>query len=254
MSEEPLYSYPENDWTCFTDDEYLYYDDDEEDQPNANTLDLNISPEQLPSALSSQISLMDDLQKQIDKAKEAVEKAKGNAVSAHHKVGFAKKKKAIEELQVALVEQSEAMLSEDAALRLLFANQKKLATISQGLLVLGMVNMAQNRTVYQRLKDELTNASESEISEHAKEELKRILNQLKAQEDIYNKLERNSEKIKNLENDISQIKETVESIAAKQTVVNTTGNKETTKVDNKSKILVWISLIISICALLAALL
>lgn len=75
-----------------------------------------------------------------------------------------KKKQAIEELQAAVMEQSNALLSEDKALTLMFKSQKQLASVSSGLLVLGMANMASNRVAYETLKTELEKASTQELN------------------------------------------------------------------------------------------
>lgn len=230
---------------------------DEQDiieQPGGFPIDLTIKPEQLPMELSNQVKIMSQLNDQIELAKEKVQKAKEEAAKARHKIGFAKKKKAIEELQIAVVDQSEALASEDEAIRLLFSNQKKLANISQGLLVLGIVNMANNRTVYQQLKDELTKASESEINEHAKAELKRIIEQLKAQEDIYNKIERHSEKLKELDSEIVAIKKAQLETPVQKPISQPEAIREVVKVEKAPKGLLWLCVIISVIALACAIL
>lgn len=230
---------------------------DEQDiieQPGGFPIDLTIKPEQLPMELSNQVKIMSQLNDQIELAKEKVQKAKEEAAKARHKIGFAKKKKAIEELQIAVVDQSEALVSEDEAIRLLFSNQKKLANISQGLLVFGIVNMANNRTVYQQLKDELTKASESEINEHAKAELKRIIEQLKVQEDIYNKIERHSKKLKELDAELVEIKKAQLETPVKMPISQPEAIREVVKVEKAPKGLLWLCVIISVIALTCAIL
>ena len=56
-----------------------------------------------------------------------------------------------------------------------------LAEVSTGLLALGLANLVNNRTVFQKIKDQLQQASEEEINAHAREELKKIVSQLTRQ-------------------------------------------------------------------------
>ena len=80
--------------------------------------------------------------------------------------------------------------------------------MAHGLLAMGLMNLVSNRTVFQRIKDELQKASEEEINEHAREELRKIVAQLKAQEDIYNRLDRQAGIIEDMQSKILQIEAT----------------------------------------------
>ena len=193
----------------YDDDDDLY--DDEEAEalviPEIN-LDIHLTEDQLPGAISSQVKVMKILEQRIKLAEARVESAKEKSELARHDVSVFKKKKAIEELQHAVLSQSEALFSESQAMRLLFLNQKQLANVSSGLFTFGLVNMTSNRTVYQRLKCELEKASEEELNELAKAELMKIVKQLKAQEDIYNRIENQATILETLQKDVTSLKST----------------------------------------------
>jgi hypothetical protein len=168
-------------------------------------MDINVSPEQLPEVIREQVKVMEVLDQRITQAKEKVVAAQQKANEAHHKIKVFRKKQSIEDLQVAVLAQSEAIAAEDEAMRISFLNQKMLADVSTGLLALGLANLVSNRTVFQRIKDQLQQASEEEINAHAREELKKIVSQLKAQEDIYSRLERQAKIIEDIQEKILHI-------------------------------------------------
>jgi hypothetical protein len=168
-------------------------------------MDINVSPEQLPEVIREQVKVMEVLDQRITQAKEKVVAAQQKANEANHKIKIFRKKQSIEDLQVAVLAQSEAIAAEDEAMRISFLNQKMLADVSTGLLALGLANLVSNRTVFQRIKDQLQQASEEEVNEHAREELKKIVSQLKAQEDVYSRLERQAKIIEDIQEKILHI-------------------------------------------------
>ena len=201
------------DTECFKPD---YYEEEEEEDDDKLIpdikLDLNLKEDQLPAAISCQVKVMNVLEQRIKRAEQRAKAAKQRAEITKHDISVFKKKKAIEELQSAVLAQSEALASENSAMRLLFLNQKQLANVSSGLFAFGLMNMTNNRTVYQRLKCELEKASEEELNELAKAELMKIVDQLKAQEDIYNRIERHALIIGTLQEDISSLKNITDTI------------------------------------------
>lgn len=171
-------------------------------------LDLQTSPEQLPETIREQVKTMELLDIRIQEARKKVSEAQQKAKEAHHKISVFQKKQSIEELQVAVLAQSEAIAAEDDAMRISFRNQEMMAKVAHGLLAMGLMNLVSNRTVFQRIKDELQKASEEEINEHAREELIKIVGQLKAQEDIYNRLDRQAGIIEDMKSKMLQIEAT----------------------------------------------
>lgn len=212
--------YTEGEWE-YTEGEWEGYDiddqSDEVDVPEIKIkLDLNLTEDQLPKAISEQVKVMRALEEKILKAQERKNKAMMAAEKAKHDVRIFKKKEAIEDLQDATLAQSKALSSVNDAMNLLFSNQKQLANVSSGLFAFGLMNMASNRTMYQRLKCELEKASEEELNELAKEELLKIIRQLKAQEDIYNRIDRHSSSIEALQKEVASLKSTAETIQHQQ--------------------------------------
>ncbi len=209
------------------DDPFWEEDDDLYDDEDAGSLvvpdiklDLHLTEDQLPQAISSQIKVMNILEQRIQLAEARVKAAKEKTELARHDVSVFKKKKAIEELQNAVLAQSEGLFSESEAMRLLFLNQKQLANVSSGLFTFGLMNMTSNRTVYQRLKCELEKASEEELNELAKAELMKIVKQLKAQEDIYNRIENHASILETLQKDVSSLKSTAAAIPSLKSSVD----------------------------------
>ena len=148
---------------------------------------------------------MEILDQRITEAKEKVVAAQQKANEAKHKIRLFNKKQSIEDLQTAVLAQSDAIAAEDEAMRISFHNQKMLADVSTGLLSLGLVNLVSNRTVFQGIKNQLQQASEEEINEHAREELKKIVSQLKAQEDIYNRIDQQAHIVEDIQIKIRHI-------------------------------------------------
>ena len=168
-------------------------------------MDIHTSPEELTASITKQVKIMEFLDQKITEAKEKVVAAQQKANEAKHKIRLFNKKQSIEDLQTAVLAQSDAIAAEDEAMRISFHNQKMLADVSTGLLSLGLVNLVSNRTVFQGIKNQLQQASEEEINEHAREELKKIVSQLKAQEDIYNRIDQQAHIVEDIQIKIRHI-------------------------------------------------
>ena len=107
---------------------------------------------------------------------------------AWYKIGD--KAKAIEALQKAMVDVSTAQNDQADAIQLLLEYQRNVANGMKFLFVLGAQNMAANRTVVREVEMRLKNASEEEIGEMARNELRGVLAQLKAQLDFQERQEK----------------------------------------------------------------
>ena len=155
-----------------------------------------IDQESLPNLISNQVDQIEELGSKVKFAMSAAKSAKQSALEASGKsAGFGKKKVAIEELQSAQLDIAKAIESSAEAQNTSFEFQRKLVEISKSLFALGANNIANNRMIVRELEKRLQGASEEEISELAKQELMQVLAQLKAQEDIINKLENNNSNI-----------------------------------------------------------
>ena len=164
-----------------------------------------VSLENLPEVISNTFQDISVIDKKIQLAKEKAEEVKGLAIVASKKeagwslFGHAKRE-AIEALQ-------ESNLGLVDANKQIFDNQQKLAQGMKFLFVLGVSNIAANRTVVQELEMKLRQASREELSELARQEIANIIQQLRAQEDLYNKIARVEGNVRELDCKIEQIRQ-----------------------------------------------
>ena len=169
-------------------------------------LDLKaVSESQLPSIISTQFDNLAELENNIQKAVELAENAREMAEDAQVSAGLGKKKYAIELLQDATQGLAEAQISATDAQKLLFEYQTKLTEITKFLFGLGVSNLAMNRSVVRELELKLKGASEEDISALAKQELRNVILQLKAQEDMMKKQELLTGKVKEQAGQIKNI-------------------------------------------------
>ena len=155
---------------------------------------------EIPSAVRSCIVGLSSLQKKVDRAVERSDSARGLAQSAAsvelHWWKFGDKAEAIESLQSAVKGQSDAMVDQSDAMKAMFEYQGAISRAICFLVGLGVSSLAANRSVYQSLKLELEGASQEELSELAKKELKNAIEQLKAQQDILAQQEKTRENVR----------------------------------------------------------
>lgn len=177
-----------------------------------------ISYEYLPNLFQNQIKKLGELQEKIEASNQKILESKESIKAVKTKITFwGGRKAAIEELQKVIPSLAGAIESEQEAVKLLFDNQKQANAISNQLLSIGIMNVAQNRSLVKNLKFQLEHASEEEINEQVKQELFCILEQIKAQEDLYDKLNTLSQKVDHitdsLKEDISDVRKSVTAIS-----------------------------------------
>lgn len=162
----------------------------------------DIDIEKIPSAVAACFNGLKDLKKEVDAAIDAANRAKNAAISASetkaHRIRFWKNKDSISELQNAMVELSEANAGQPVLIQKLAEYIEKISKAMGYLFGLGLLGLAQNRTVVQRVKMELEHASEEELDQLARNELQNCLNQLKAMEDMQVKFGRLAETQKSM--------------------------------------------------------
>lgn len=152
---------------------------------------------EIPSIITSQFKEMSRLQEHVEIAIQKAGQAKAAANRAYEKsAGFGHKKEAIESLQSATVDLAEAQVSETEAQNVSFEYQKQLGKITQYLFALGVSNLAANRSVVQELELKLSGATKEELNDLARQELLKVVRQLKAQQDIMDKQDKLSKKVK----------------------------------------------------------
>lgn len=156
---------------------------------------ITVNLENLPDVISNTFQDISNIDKKIQLAKEKAEEVKCLAINASKKeagwslFGHAKRD-AIAALQESNLGFAEALSDMVDANKQIFDNQQKLAQGMNFLFVLGVSNMAANRTVVQQLEMKLRQASREELSELARQEIANVIQQLRAQEDMYNKIGR----------------------------------------------------------------
>ena len=165
---------------------------------NQFLLPMDVSIEQLPEVINTAFS---QIKKFDENIKSSSESAKFLANSAKQKkAGWSlfggDKKEAIEALQLAVKCQSDVLDDSIEAIKNLFENQEKFAKCISYLYGLGVTSIAANRTVLRELELKLRDASEKELSELARQEIEAVILQLRAQENIQNKIDRNEKTLR----------------------------------------------------------
>lgn len=157
-------------------------------EENITILDVTkVNESQLPAIISTQFNKLTELEDNVQKAINMAATAKEQAEDAKKSAGLFKKKTAIEALQVAANGSADALITMAEAQKLSFEYQTKLTEITKYLFGLGVSNIAMNRSVVRELELRLKGASEEDISDLAQQELKNVILQLKAQEDVMQK-------------------------------------------------------------------
>lgn len=131
-----------------------------------------------------------------EQARDRAQKALTAANEASKKsAGFGKKKKAIEALQAAQEKQSLATETNTQAITKIAMLQEKIIEATKALFVLGISNVAANRSVYRQLELKMKGASEQELSEFARNEVLAVMQQLNEQQDMMARHNKLSEKV-----------------------------------------------------------
>lgn len=173
----------------------------------------NITPDEavkkIPILIGNGFGRLQEIKKQVDDANAQAELASEAARNAWLKpTGFWKRTTpAIEALQQAVMSQSKAQVQLSKAQCLMFEQQQILANYSKFLFSLCVVNLTCARMAVKEISMRLQEASEEEISDIAKQEMAKVLEQLKQQMDILEKQERLQNKIHLLENRIDGLEE-----------------------------------------------
>jgi len=175
----------------------------------------NITPEvaakQIPSMIEQGFIQLTKIKDELDEAQKEADIAYDAARAAYCKdVGFWHRTvPALEALQSAVRSQSNAQIQLSKAQYIMFEQQQILANCSKILFFLCLNNLASARVAVKEIKIRLEGASEEEISEVARQEMGKVLEQLKQQMDMMEKQER-------LENKVLQLEERKRDMVEKQ--------------------------------------
>lgn len=173
-----------------------------------------VKQEDLPAVLSSQFDKLAILETNVQKAVNMAKKAENKAKDAQVEMGWFdySKKEAIELLQSASEGLAEGLMTAAEAQKVSFEYQTKLTEITKFLFALGVSNLAMNRSVVRELELRLKGASEEEISDLARQELKNVIMQLKAQEDMMKKQTELTVKVKSHQDQLRGIDRRLDNI------------------------------------------
>lgn len=142
----------------------------------------------------------------IDKATQAVSLSNDAKAVKLHWYKFGDKAEAIDALQKAMEGVASAQDVQVDAIKQLLEYQETVAKGMKFLLALGVSNMSNSRIVVRRLEMKLKGASEEELSEMARNEMRAVIAQIKAQLDLQERQDR-------LAADQKRVKEKVRSAA-----------------------------------------
>lgn len=159
-----------------------------------DTLILSVDADNLPTTITDTVNKISEISSNIIKLTTDAESVKTKAEEASQKeAGFSltkdNKKEAIIALQDVMKNQAEILLSFAEVNQQLFENQTKMAKAIKYLFGLGVKNIAANRIVIDKLESTLKNASKHKLDDLAKQEIKNVILQLRAQQDIFYKLD-----------------------------------------------------------------
>ena len=171
---------------------------------NLADLDLNeivdmesIAQENLPHELEAKILNIVEIDELIQSAREKAEQAQQKAKS-QAEPGWFKNRKAIESTQSAVTSLAEAQADISDSQTVLFENQRRMSEGMKFLLGLGVTNLTYNSMVIRTLYNKLKNTPPEEMSELAREELKRVVKQLLQQRTILQQQEQLDQKVSGL--------------------------------------------------------
>ena len=180
---------------------------------NVETIDLT----DVPAAVDGCLSNLTDVQKKVSEAISKAATSKSLSTDAKavtlkwYKIGD--KAKAIEALQTAMVGVADAQGDQAAAIKMLLDYQQTVAKGMKFLLALGVYNVANSRTVVKQLEMRLKNASEEEIGEMARNEVRAVIAQIKAQLDLQEQQTRLAEAHKRVKVQVSVNERGIASLA-----------------------------------------
>lgn len=171
----------------------------------------NFDKTNIGSNIINQINALKNLE---DKIKEATQKAKDTREICQLYNGgnwwdrlWDSEWDAIEATQKAVREIADSLTANAEAQKLTYSYMKTTNETCKYLIALGMMSLANNRTVVTKLKMQLEQASKEEISAYARAELQSVIDQLVAQEDLIKKYDKLKECFESQEETINKLRE-----------------------------------------------
>lgn len=156
-----------------------------------------ITVENLPDAIADHIEHIAVLEDKMAVARKQAGNAKTLAIEAKHRPAtFFGRRKAIEALQESSLGLANANADMMDALALSFADQRKIGEILNQMLLLCVSNLAGTRSLIGQLEAGLRKVEKGDYSEETKQEMKRIIRDLKTQEDLMIRQEKQAEALR----------------------------------------------------------
>ena len=112
---------------------------------------------------------------------------------------------AVQHLQLACIDMSNALISQSESQKKAFDNQKKMADVIRYLFIVSINNMASYRKVISDLNGKISELSDSPEDERLKQELLSIINQFRSHEDILIHIAEQDKRISDLESRLQKI-------------------------------------------------
>ncbi|GAB6975591.1 hypothetical protein [Prevotella falsenii] len=176
-------------------------------QTNILPTEVKILPTEFPDKITKTLDGITKIEKAQKEAEDKAKKAKESAdiaktKSARWSLTGNNKKEAIEALQTTAVVHAIALSQTIDASKELFNNQKDISQAIRYLFALGATDITANRMVVRELQMRLQNASQEELSDFARQELENVICQLRAQEDMQERINGHDELLRNHKLDI----------------------------------------------------
>lgn len=178
----------------------------------ANYLSVVENDSDVAKHIADNFTKIKELKKNVDELSQKAEETQ-NAVNKikEKKVGLFNKD-IVQSLAVISGDLAENQIVAVNTQKITIEYQRELSEFMKYLLCLGTTNIALNRMVVRELEMRLNNASQEEIDELAQAEIINVIKQLKAQEDVMNKVDALKEIVKEHEDRISDQKNTIDKL------------------------------------------
>lgn len=172
-----------------------------EQQNNNPSAEIVSKVEELTTYAKDKGDYLMAIEKAEIKAKRALKTAKE---AAREETGWLNTS-AVQHLQLACIDMSNALISQSESQKKAFENQKKMAGVIRYLFTISINNMASYRKVLDDLNGKISKLSDSPEDEKLKQELLSIIYQFKSHEDILLHIEKQDKKINDLEDRINKL-------------------------------------------------
>lgn len=157
----------------------------------------DVDSSSVPFLIENQFTELRRIRDKVDEAVRKARLARETSEEAHGRnAGFGSQKDAIDSLQTAVYDLSDAQVAAAEAEKLSFEYQERLGACCRYLLWLGSCNVAVNRSTVRYLSEKLKGASDNELDDMARRELETVVRSLKQQEDLMEEQQALSESVR----------------------------------------------------------